>query len=121
VIVGVGIDIVDLQRFTARLARAPRLADKLFVDAERNLPPRSLAARFAGKEAVFKTLGTGLIGFSWHDVEIFSNELGEPIVELSPRAQAVAAARGGAVVRLSLTHTREMAGAMAILCSPAGG
>jgi holo-[acyl-carrier protein] synthase len=51
VIIGVGIDVVDVARFVATLGRAPRLAVRLFTPAERDLPPASLAARFAAKEA----------------------------------------------------------------------
>jgi holo-[acyl-carrier protein] synthase len=57
VIVGVGIDVVDLERFARSLERTPGLAVRLFTEDERRLPPRSLAARFAAKEALAKALG----------------------------------------------------------------
>ncbi len=77
--------------------------------------PASLAVRFAGKEAVLKALGTGLRGLSWHDIEILDNELGEPIVYLSAKAKAIAESRGGKYVRISLSHSKDNAVAIAIL------
>jgi holo-[acyl-carrier protein] synthase len=62
-IVGVGIDVVDIARFERALARTPGLADRLFTVGERGLPPRSLAARFAAKETLAKTLGEP--GLDW--------------------------------------------------------
>ena len=114
-----GIDIIEIGRFDKACQRHPRLKLRLFTERElcmldgKGAP--SLAARFAGKEAVFKALGTGLRGLSWHDIEIFDNELGEPIVFLSEKAVARARTRGAAQVRLSLSHSRELAVAMAIL------
>jgi holo-[acyl-carrier protein] synthase len=75
----------------------------------------SRAARFAGKEAVLKALGTGIGPLGWHDVEIMTASSGEPLVRLSARAAEIAAARGGDTVRLSLTHTKDLAGALAVL------
>ena len=57
-VVGVGIDVVDVTRFLLALDRAPRLRERLFTEAERDLPPNSLAARFAAKEAIAKALGS---------------------------------------------------------------
>jgi len=73
------------------------------------------AVRFAGKEAVLKALGTGLRGLSWHDIEIFTNQLGEPFVVLSERAQKIAGSRGGNAVKISLSHNKDNAVAFAIL------
>lgn len=114
-----GIDIIEIERFACALERHPRLKERIFTAQElRSLQGKgipSLAARFAGKEAVFKALGTGLSGFAWHDVEIISALSGEPEVFLSHKAQAVAMRRGGHQVRLSLAHDRSKAIAMAVL------
>lgn len=74
-----------------------------------------MAARFAGKEAVLKALGTGLSGLSWHDIEIFQNKAGEPYVVLSDRALAAARVRGADTIRISISHTKENAIASVIL------
>ncbi|MDR0435047.1 MAG: holo-ACP synthase [Gracilibacteraceae bacterium] len=120
-----GIDLVEVERFARLCERQPAVLTKLFTAAElAELEPRgweSKAARFAGKEAVLKALGTGICGLDWHDVEIRTNEAGEPLVRLSDRAALVAARRGGDTVRLSLTHTQALAGAMAILARQSSG
>lgn len=114
-----GVDIIEISRFIQACNKHPHLLGKLFSPRElealatKSYP--SLAARFAGKEAVLKTLGTGLRGLSWHDIEIINNEAGEPIVYLSDRAKRIAESRGGDNVRLSLSHSRDNALAMAIL------
>jgi holo-[acyl-carrier protein] synthase len=114
-----GIDIIEIARFNKACKRQSRLMARLFtareLEALKASPPASLAARFAGKEAVLKALGTGLRGLSWHDIEILDNELGEPIVYLSAKAEAIAESRGGKEVRLSLAHSRDNAIALAIL------
>ena len=65
-IVGIGVDVVDIERFGRQLERTPGLKDRLFVPAERDLNTRSLAARFAAKEAVAKVLGAPA-GMNWQD------------------------------------------------------
>ncbi|MBN9375173.1 MAG: 4'-phosphopantetheinyl transferase superfamily protein, partial [Cellulomonas sp.] len=65
-IVGVGIDVVDVARFVQALERTPALRQRLFTEVERELPPASLAARFAVKEAVAKALASPG-GMRWHD------------------------------------------------------
>lgn len=114
-----GVDIIEIARFAQACSRQPRLLARLFTNRELEAlvtsSPSSLAARFAGKEAVLKALGTGLRGLSWHDVEILNNDLGEPIVILSEKAKDIAESRGGHTVRLSLSHSRDNAVAMAIL------
>lgn len=114
-----GIDIIEIERVFEAHKRQPKLFERLFTSREREglqgkgIP--SYAARFAGKEAVLKTLGTGLSGLSWHDIEILNSLAGEPIVHLSSRAMDLARARGGSKVRVSLTHDRTQAMAFAIL------
>jgi holo-[acyl-carrier protein] synthase len=114
---GVGIDLLDVGRFERALERRPRLAERVFTDAEREYaaararPAMHLAARFCAKEAVAKALG--LHEWSWHDVEVLGGG-GPPRVRLT----GAAAARAGeldATIELSLTHTRGMAGAVAVL------
>lgn len=114
-----GIDIIEIERVVQAFKRQPKLYERLFTDRElKNLIDKgiqSYAARFAGKEAVLKTLGTGLRGLAWHDIEILSGSSGEPLVYLSSRAMALVLARGGSQVRVSLSHSRSQAIAFAIL------
>jgi len=114
-----GIDIIEIERVEQAFKRQPRIFERLFTSREREaLTEKSIqsyAARFAGKEAVLKTLGAGLRELSWHDIEILSNLSGEPLVYLSSRAMDQVRARGGSVVRVSLSHNRTQAMAFAIL------
>jgi len=113
----VGIDLLEIERLERALARRPRLAERLFTDGERQYaaararPGQHLAARFCAKEAVAKALG--LTAWSFRDVEVVSDG-GAPMVELHGAA-AERAASLGVVVRVSLTHTRRDAGAVAII------
>ena len=113
----VGIDLLEIERLEHALERRPRLAERLFTDGERAYaasrarPGQHLAARFCAKEAVAKALG--LEAWSFQDVEVTSAG-GPPQVELhgavAERAQSL-----GVTVRISLTHTRTDAAAVAIL------
>ena len=118
VIVGVGIDVVQVSRLARALERTPRLAERLFTDAERAYaatrarPAMHLAARFCAKEAVAKALA--LTDWSWRDVEVVGGGDEPPSVRLSGAA-AARAAELDATVAVSLTHTRDLAGAVAVL------
>jgi len=112
---GLGIDLLEIDRLERALERRPRLAERLFTDAEREYaaararPGRHLAARFAAKEAVVKALGlTG--GFGLREIEIVAGE--PPTVRLSGRAAEAAAGRQ---VDISLTHSRGDAAAVAVV------
>jgi holo-[acyl-carrier protein] synthase len=113
---GIGIDLLDVQRLERALERTPRLAERLFTDAERDYaaararPAQHLAARFCAKEAVAKALG--LTGWSFRDVEVLTTG-GAPGVRLAGAA-AARAGELGVEVRLSLTHTDTTAGAVAL-------
>jgi holo-[acyl-carrier protein] synthase len=115
--VSVGIDLLEVARLESALERRPALAEKLFTDAERDYaashrrPAMHLAARFCAKEAVAKALG--LTGWSFRDVEIVATGAA-PVVRLSGRA-AERADELGVTAIVSLTHTDELAGAVALL------
>jgi len=103
VIVGVGVDLVDVARFERALAKTPKLRDRLFTEAERVLPARSLAARFAAKEALIKAVGHST-EFRWHDMAVVSDEERNPSFALSGGVAAAVAALGATHVHLSMTH-----------------
>ncbi|MBB4735690.1 holo-ACP synthase [Micrococcus cohnii] len=114
-IVGIGVDVVDVERFAAQLDRTPRLRDRLFAPVERGLPLRSLAARFAAKEAVAKALAAPS-GMHWHDCVIPRPEHGDavPVPQLTGTVAARADALGITHWHLSLSHDGPMALAYAI-------
>jgi holo-[acyl-carrier protein] synthase len=113
VIVGVGIDVVDVARFEQILDRRPALRVRLFTPAERGLAIASLAARFAAKEAVAKALGAPS-GLAWQDCEIVSAASGRPSLFLSGTVAAAAAERGVTSWHLSLSHDAGIASAVVV-------
>jgi holo-[acyl-carrier protein] synthase len=119
-VIGIGTDVVELDRFRLALQRTPRLPERLFSDAERAYaarrrdPTERLAARFAAKEAVMKALGVGLGAFKLRDVEVVRKRSGAPVVGLHGKAAVVADERGVGSWHLSLTHSESMAMAVAI-------
>jgi len=114
VIVGLGIDVVDVARFEETLARTPGLRSRLFTEAERDRPPASLAARFAAKEALAKALGAPG-NLDWHDAEVVSESSGRPVFNLRGTVAARAAELGAATVHLSLSHDAGIASAVVVL------
>ncbi len=113
-VLGVGIDVVDLARFTASLDRTPALRAKLFTPAEAELPLESLAARFAAKEALAKALGAPG-NLEWHDAEIVSLPSGQPTMTLRGTVLARANELGATGTQLSLSHDGGIATAVLIL------
>jgi holo-[acyl-carrier protein] synthase len=113
----IGLDLLEIDRLEAALARWPRLAERVFTDAERAYaaqrarPAQHLAARFCAKEAVAKALGLE-DGWFFRDIEVVATG-GAPEVRLTGRA----AERASGPVRISLTHTRTTAGAIAIVAT----
>ncbi|QWT24008.1 holo-ACP synthase [Subtercola sp. PAMC28395] len=116
-IVGVGVDIVDVPRFRRSLERTPALIERLFAPSERGLAVRSLAARFAAKEALVKAVG-GPTGFRWHDIEIVTDEHGRPSFSLEGTSAARVASDGVAALHLSLSHDGDSACAFVVAEGP---
>lgn len=112
-IVGIGIDTVEQARFVRALERAPRLADRLFSEAERALPLTSLAARFAAREAAVKALG-GLHGLALRDFAVHRVVGGSPEFDLAPSTRELLAELGISRLHLSLTHDAGLATAFVI-------
>jgi holo-[acyl-carrier protein] synthase len=116
--IGLGIDVIEIERVERALERRPRLAERLFTAAElayagaRARPGRHLAARFAAKEAVLKSLGGPRVPPS--QIEIVGSA--PPQVRLHGLAAGVA---GGREISISLTHSRETAAAVALASQPA--
>ena len=108
---GIGIDVVDIERFKSSLDRTPGLVEKLFTENERTKPIASLAARFAAKEALAKALSVGK-GLPWHDAEVLNLETGNPVFLFRGE---IAEIIDGADVHLSLSHDAGIASAMVIV------
>jgi holo-[acyl-carrier protein] synthase len=120
---GIGTDLVECDRFRLALERRPRIAERLFSEAERQYafrhrePVPPLAARFAAKEAVMKAMSVGLWKFALRDVEVVRQPSGQPEVLLHDKAAALAAERGVGRWLLTLSHTDGMAIAVAVALS----
>ena len=113
----VGLDLIEIARVRRALERYPRFRERCFTEAERAYcdsrpnPAESYAGRFAGKEAVGKALGFGVArAFAWREIEIVGRP--KPVVRLSGRARALA---DRAEIDLSMTHSRELAAAVAVV------
>ena len=117
--IGVGIDVVAVERFSESLSRTPGLRQRLFAPAElvtaSGAPrrPVSLAGRFAVKEAVAKALGVPR-GMNWHDCRVESAESGQPVLVTIDTVLAAATALGVTSWRLSLSHDAGIAAAVVL-------
>ena len=107
-IVGIGVDVVDLARFERAIDRTPGLIERLFAESERDRPARSLAARFAAKEALIKTLG-GPAGIRWHDMVVVSDEHRNPEFATFGTVADALAERGINRLHLSMSHDAGIA------------
>ncbi len=110
---GIGIDVVDIERFRQTLERTPALCARLFTPTERALPLASLAARFAAKEALAKALGAPA-GLQWHDCEVANDSDGRPVFELQGTVHARAVALRAHSIHLSLSHDAGIASAVVV-------
>ncbi|MFD0894579.1 holo-ACP synthase [Luteolibacter ambystomatis] len=121
-LIGIGIDVVEVQRIAEALERhGEAFGERIFTAEERRYcssqkrPALHYAARFAAKEAVAKAFGTGIgKDLGWLDMEIIRRESGEPAIVLSGTGKAYAEANGITEVKISLTHARDYAAANAV-------
>ncbi|MET0696538.1 MAG: holo-ACP synthase [Acidimicrobiia bacterium] len=117
-IIGLGVDLADVDRVERVLGKYPRFAERCFTEHEREYafrfanPARRFAARFAGKEAVMKSMGTGWRRIRWRDIEITGG--GKPTVRMSGNALRRAEMLGVTEVMVTITHTDTSALVMAI-------
>ncbi|WP_431960968.1 holo-ACP synthase [Actinacidiphila sp. bgisy160] len=118
-IIGVGIDVAEIDRFEQSLERTPGLAERLFLPGELHLPSgarrgsASLAARFAAKEAVAKALGAPG-GLHWSDAEVVTEDSGQPRLIVRGTVAARAEQLGVRAFHISLSHDAGVASAVVI-------
>lgn len=116
--IGIGADLVDIDRFRAVMARTPAVVERLFTPGERAYADRAadpaprLAARFAAKEAALKALGLGLGGMPMAQIEVVRIDDGPPELTLHGRARSVAQARGVDRWLVTISHTDHLAQAV---------
>ena len=112
-IIGVGIDVVDVARFGETLERTPRLLERLFTETERSMRLNSLAATFAAKEALAKALGAPA-GLHWGDATVLHGDDGRPHLRMWGTVEARAAVLGVHELHVSLSHDAGIASAVVI-------
>jgi len=119
-VVGIGADLVDIERMRTVISRRPRFVERVFTQAERDYcsatrdPSERYAARFAAKEAVLKTLGVGLGGADFGDIEVVRLPSGQPELRISGRAAALAAERGITRWLITISHSEHLAQAVVL-------
>ena len=121
-IIGIGLDLVKIERIDKAVKNHPGFTERVFTDRERaycsrqKFPAQHYAGRFAAKEAVLKAIGTGWsAGVKWTDMEVLHGEGGGPIVNLSGRVKDLMDLRGVKQVLLSYSHDGDYAVAQVIL------
>ena len=124
-IIGIGLDIIEIERVRQAIQNNKNFLSKLFTEREidyfisRNMNSEVIAGNFAAKEAVSKALGTGIRGFSFKDIEILRNELGKPEVILHNGANLIGNKLVGnnnsLRVHLSISHNNSSAIAYSVL------
>jgi holo-[acyl-carrier protein] synthase len=122
-ILGVGIDIIEVARIQAsheqfgeRFLKRILHPNEIAYCLTHKTPAPFLAARFAAKEAISKAFGAGIgAQLGWQDMEVSRKDSGEPYVILHERGQKLLQSRGARVVLISLSHTAAHAAAVAIL------
>jgi holo-[acyl-carrier protein] synthase len=126
-VIGVGIDLVDLERVRALLAHKGEQAMTRFFSprereylATRTDPTGHAAARIAAKEAVYKAMQTlpDARGIGWREIEVSRDHEGRPAIQLHGLAARLSAQRGGLRIQISLTHSASSAGAIAVVEAP---
>lgn len=119
-VVGIGTDVIEIERFRSILRDRPSMIDRLFTDHEREVsesrsePARPYAARFAAKEAAMKAMGVGLGAVRFHELEVRRAESGAPSLLVSGRAADRASDLGITVFHVSLSHSDLVAQAFVV-------
>lgn len=104
---------MDINRFEEHLTKTPGLKEKIFHADEREVAVRTLAGRFAAKEALVKAFG-GSLGMHWHDVRVSKDDQGKPEINLFDATANLAEAKGISKLHLSISHDAGMATAFVI-------
>lgn len=122
-IIGIGFDLIEVARIARQVDGDSRFKEKMFTSAEIEYcescgvnKAQHYAARFAAKEAFFKAIGSGYRGgLAFNEIAIVNDELGKPLLRLSGKTEEFAQQRQVAEIHVSLSHLRELAGAVVII------
>ncbi|MEN8076761.1 holo-ACP synthase [Clostridioides difficile] len=119
-ILGIGTDIIEIDRINKAINNTPMFLEKMFTKREleeltkNNIRVESIAGNFAVKEAVSKAIGTGMRGFSFKDIEVFRDELGKPVVSVSNKIKELIKS-DKYLFNVSISHNKTTAIAFVVL------
>jgi len=119
-IIGIGIDIIEINRIEKVIERTNNFIEKSFTDSEieyfksKGLKGNVIAGNFAAKEAISKAIGTGFRGFGLKDIEVLRDELGKPVVNLSDKIYKIVDIKEFNI-HISISHSKENAIAYAVM------
>ncbi|SCI36826.1 MULTISPECIES: holo-ACP synthase [unclassified Romboutsia] len=120
-ILGIGVDIVEIDRIKEAIDKNDKFLDRLFTDKEieyfksKNLKMETIAGNFSAKEAVSKSIGTGIRNFKFKDIEIVRDSLGKPIVKTYNNLQQICIDYNVLEIKVSISHSEKYAVANAIV------
>lgn len=119
-ILDIGIDIIEIERIENAVNKNNKFLNRNFTDLEikyfksKNFRPETIAGNFAAKEAISKSIGTGIRGFDFRDIEILRDELGKPIVKMYNNFEKICIDYNVKEIKVSISHCKEYAVANAI-------
>lgn len=114
-IIGLGIDIIEIERIKKAIEKNEKFLIRIFTDNEnklfikKNMKTETIAGNFAAKEAVSKVLGSGVAGFKWTDIEVLRKNDGKPYVVLHNGALKRAKDIGVKKIEISISHNKTSA------------
>lgn len=113
-ILGIGTDIIEIQRIQRTVERTPKFLEKIFTEREielfksKAMKYETIAGNFAVKEAISKAIGRGFRGFSFNDLEILRDELGRPIANVSDKVKEILGYKD-VIFHISISHNKSYA------------
>ena len=119
-IFGIGTDIIEIKRVEKAILRSPKFIEKLFTEQEleyykkKDMKAQHIAGGFSAKEAVLKSLGTGLRGFRWKDIEILRGTVGKPMVRFGGNVKQFIEDNGIGIIHVTISHSKDFATATAV-------
>lgn len=119
-ILGVGTDIIEIERISKAIKRTPKFLEKTFTRKEleffesKSMKPETIAGNFAAKEAISKAIGTGFRGFTFRDLEILRDDIGKPKVNISDKVKKIINEED-IIFHISISHNKSSAIAFATL------
>lgn len=120
-ILDIGIDIIEVERIKKSLNKRGDFLKKVFTDREIEMfeskgnNPQTIAGNFVAKEAISKSLGLGIRGYNFKDIEILRNELGKPIVKTYNNLEQICIKYSVLDIKVSISHSENYAVANAII------